>query len=271
MKTAIRYSIVTLLALLGVTPAADPQDASSPKTFFLVPIPSVARHHQHASPRLRNANGSSGNWAGYAVANRLNAPSSGVVSEVKATWTVPSVSASDSARTYSSIWVGIDGYSDTTVEQTGTEQDVTPDGPVYYAWFEMYPKFGYRIGNFPVEPGDVISAEVRYVGNNRFRLSISNLTKNVTFATTQRNKAKRQSAEWIVEAPYSHGTLPLADFDTMTLTDCSATLSGQTGSITDPSWQFDAITMADPSGAVKAEPFGLSADGASFSVTWGHE
>src|SRR5205823_3981550 len=187
---------LALVAENSVTTMDNPETQNG---FVLVPIPATAVHHRpQAAPRIRNKNGTSGNWAGYAVASNLRAPLSGVVSEVQGTWKVPAVSGSDSADTYSSNWIGIDGYSDNTVEQTGTEHDMTPDGPVYYAWFEMYPKSGYRILNFPVEPGDTITAEVHYLGNNRFSLTIANQTKDVSFSTTQRHKAQRQSAEWIV-------------------------------------------------------------------------
>jgi hypothetical protein len=271
MKTLIRYSLVVLSGLATGFSVTTTQNPSTWNEFVLVPLPASALQHHQAAPHIRNANGTSQNWSGYAVANNLSAPLSGAVSDVKATWTVPAVSASDSADTFSSVWVGIDGYSDNTVEQTGTEQDWTPDGPVYYAWFEMYPKFGYRILNFPVEPGDTISAEVRYVGNNQFSLTIANLTKGRSFSTTRRHKARRQSAEWIVEAPYAGGILPLADFGRVALSGCIATLSGHTGSIGDTSWQFDSITMADHDGTVKARPSGLSRDGSSFSVSWEHE
>ncbi len=258
----------SLALVVGQTPGPNLQ----PNQFTLAPIPSSAVHHRHqAAPHLRNANGTSQNWSGYAVESNLQAPLSGVVSDVKGTWTVPKVSRSGSPHTYSSIWVGIDGYSDNTVEQTGTEQDWTANGLVYYAWFEIYPKFAYRILNFPVQPGDTISAEVKYIGNTRFTLTIANLSRNVTFSTTQRHKAQRSSAEWIVEAPYSGGILPLADFGTVTLTRCSATLSGHVGSIGDPAWQYDAITMADPDGTIKDQPSSLSSDGTSFSVTWQSE
>ena len=272
MKTWIRYSFVALVVLAADFPVTTTRSASTHNSFVLLPIPSSAARRHQAAPHIRNANGTSGNWAGYAVEPSSTSRLGGTVSEAKGTWTVPSVFPSDSANTFSAIWVGLDGYSDNTVEQTGTEQDLTPDGPVYYAWFEMYPKVGYRILNFPVEPGDTISAEVRYVGNNRFTLSIVNQTRNVSFSTTQRHKAKRESAEWIVEAPYSGGTLPLADFGTVTLTSCSATLNGHTGAINDASWRHDAITMAEPNGgAVKASPSALSRDGANFSVSWLHE
>ena len=272
MKMLSRYKLVTFL-VLTLGPSVSPlEKVSTRDQFVLVPVAASALHHRRdAAPRVRNRNGTSENWGGYAVASRLNAPLSGSVSEVKGTWKVPALSASGSDHTASSAWVGIDGYSDSTVEQTGTEHDMTPDGPVYYAWFEMYPKFGYRILNFPVEAGDTISAEVRYVGNSRFTLTIANLTRNVTFSTTERRKAGRQSAEWIVEAPYSGGTLPLADFGTLTFSGCSATLNGHTGGIGDAAWQHDAIAMATQNGTVKARPSTLSGGGTGFSVSWEHE
>ena len=271
MKKLMHYSFVAWLALVTGASVTTTQNASTQDGFVLVPIPSSAMHHPQAAPHIRNRNGTSQNWGGYAVETNLKTPLSGAVSDVKGTWTVPSVSSSDSANTYSSIWVGIDGYSDNTVEQTGTEQDMTADGADYYAWFEMYPKFAYRILNFPVEPDDVISAEVRYRGNNRFTLSLVNHTKGVSFSTTQRLKAQRQSAEWIVEPPFAGGILPLADFGTVTFDGCSATLGGKTGTISDASWKYDAITMADLDGTVKALPSDLASGGASFSVTWKHE
>ena len=86
---------------------------------------------------------------------------------------VPSVSASDT-NTYSAIWVGLDGSSNRTVEQIGTEQDWSSGGPVYYAWFEMYPQRGYQIMDFPVSPGDHISAEVQWISKTMFNLTITN-------------------------------------------------------------------------------------------------
>ena len=36
------------------------------------------------------------------------------------------------------MWVGIDGYSDSTVEQIGTEENVVNGVPQYHAWWKMY-------------------------------------------------------------------------------------------------------------------------------------
>ena len=77
--------------------------------------------------------------------------------------------------TYSAEWVGIDGYNSNTVEQIGTELDITNGTPSYYAWYEMYPSDSYNItsdttktgaivpnSSFTVKPGNTISASVVY-------------------------------------------------------------------------------------------------------------
>src|SRR5213080_499822 len=98
MKMLIRYSLVALLALVADSSVTTIQDCATRNRFVLVPIPAAAVHHRiQATPRIRNRNGTSENWAGYAVVSNLKAPLSGAVTDVKGTWQVPSVSASDSA------------------------------------------------------------------------------------------------------------------------------------------------------------------------------
>src|SRR5437016_8285643 len=99
------------------------------------------------------------NWSGFAVTG------SGVT-DAKGSWIVPSVTCS-SSTTYSSYWVGIDGYSSNTVEQTGTDSDCSSGHGVYYAWYEFYHNPSITIGGFTVLPGDKVSAEVTYSGGVR--------------------------------------------------------------------------------------------------------
>ena len=231
------------------------------------------------APRIPVKEGTSTNWSGYAVETNLTTPQKGAVTDVKGTWIVPAVSGSTSETSYSSIWIGIDGYASNTVEQIGTDQDVINGVPTYYAWFEMYPKYPFNLNTtlYPVQPGDTITAEVKYDGKN-FILTISNANSSMhgrskikgwTFSTTQKSaSANRSSAEWIAEAPWSSKVLPLANFGTATFTSASATLNNITGSISNSAWQNDAIKMINSSGAPKATPSGLSPDGSSFSVTW---
>ncbi len=138
MKHRLRLPIVLLSALSILTSAS----VSSGVTSF-------------NAPRIKVKAGTSTNWSGYAVETNLQAPQSGVVTDVKGQWQVPSVTCG-TATTYSSVWVGIDGYSNGTVEQTGTEQDCSSGQPRYSAWYEMYPKFPVTL-SMSIQPGNVIS------------------------------------------------------------------------------------------------------------------
>lgn len=217
------------------------------------------------APRIRYKDGTSTNWSGYAIETNLANPQSGAVSDVKGSWVVPSVSCGNT-NTYSASWVGIDGDTSKTVEQTGTEQDCINGSPSYYAWFEMYPKPSFSV-NLSINPGDTINAEVKYVGGKKYQLTLTDTTTG-TFTTTQSANAQRQSAEWIMEAPSSGGILPLANFGTIPFSNASATLNGHSGTISNVAWQNDQITMVNSSGTVKAMPSALSSDGSGFTVAW---
>lgn len=208
---------------------------------------------------------SSTNWSGYAVA-------ASQVTDVKGSWVVPSVTGTKNSRSYSSIWVGIDGYSSNSVEQIGTDQDWTGKSASYYAWYEMYPAAMVSLSSktYPVSPGDTLNADASYA-SGQFVLKLNNQTKGWTFTTSQTlSSAARSSAEWVVEAPSSiFGVLPLANFGTAHISGASATINGTTSS---PSkWAYDPITMVTKGGAIKAQPSPLSPDGSSFSVAWHHK
>ena len=204
------------------------------------------------------------------------------------------VTGKKQSTTYSSTWVGLDGYDTGTVEQIGTEQDWTGGGQQNYVWFEMYPSGAYEIEGFPVDPGDSISAQVQYVGQNNvlvgrgksnvrggrgrsveesvFQLTIKNTTKNVSFSVptsyTTVTSAARASAEWVAEAPTSWEILPLADFGTVSFSGCNATSTGSSGKPEAVSfWPSDPLTMIDPAGG-QATPSSLLDKGTVFSVSW---
>jgi len=284
-KWIVALSIIVFLAVSAAWQTASP-DLSSPSRFMLKPIPASAVHHAWQAPHIRNTNGTSPNWSGYAIYPHV--PSSSgkgkqstpvpTFSAVTGSWEVPEVVASDSANTSSSTWIGLDGYADNTVEQIGTAQDWSSLGPQYYAWFEMYPKWAYEIVGFPVYSGNRIAARVEYKSKGSFTLTIANLdvtdgkSNPFTFSITQRApSAQRLSAEWIMEAPWSGGVLPLANFGMVGFFYCFATMNEYTGAINDSQWQHDAITMGTSDGIIKAVPSRLSSKGTSFSVTWRHE
>jgi len=208
------------------------------------------------------------NWAGYAIRPKPGQPINDDISDVKAQWTVPTVSCGLS-DTFSSTWVGIDGDGDRTVEQIGIDQDCSSGSPDYYAWFETFPRPSRDIATLAMNPGDVVFAEVKYTGQNNFMLAISNLNSGQTFTITRPvPAARRRSAEWIVEAPYSGGILPLTNFDAIQLSNATATFRGHTGTISDKTWSASAIVMAQTNGTIKAQPSGLTADGSGFEVIW---
>lgn len=70
--------------------------------------------------RLDNTNWASTNWAGYA-------DYSGTYTSATGSWQVPALSTSTTG--YSSVWVGVGGFSGSTVIQIGTEQDCLSGKP----------------------------------------------------------------------------------------------------------------------------------------------
>ncbi|HEY5541268.1 MAG TPA: G1 family glutamic endopeptidase [Coriobacteriia bacterium] len=219
-----------------------------------------------AAPGIHVKNGTSTNWSGYAVETNLASPQSSAVSDVVGTWIVPGTTAT-SGNSYSSAWVGIDGYASNTVEQLGTEQDWMNGAPRYYAWWEMYPKASRLITTMSVRAGDQMGAEVKFIGKNTFMLTMTNFNTGQTFTTLQKANDKRSSAEWVMEAPWSGSVLPLAKFGSIGFTSCYATLNGHTGAIGDSAWQRDPITMVDGSKSPIAVPSSLTSLGSAFTVT----
>jgi hypothetical protein len=208
------------------------------------------------------------NWSGYAVST-----GAGAVSQVAATWTVPAVSTNVSG--YSSAWVGIDGWSSSSVEQIGTDSDYVNGKASYYAWYEMYPADSVNL-SLSIHVGDTISALVSTSSPGQFLLSITNVTTDQSFSTTQTStQAQLSSAEWIQEAPSSiGGVLPLANFGTINFSGANATVNGTTGPA-DNAWSgttLNQINMVTKTLAPKATTSALTDSGSpltsSFSVTW---
>ncbi len=244
-------------AVLGVVVAT----AAVCAVAFASATPGATRvHHgqQIASARdHRLTNSTSTNWAGYAVTG-------GRYTSVSASWVQPAVNCSMTPTGWSSFWVGLDGDTTNTVEQTGSEADCSSGKAVYSAWYEMYPKFPTNYSN-TVKAGDQFSASVTTDGRGRFALTLTDSTQGWTHTANARLKsAKLGSAEVIAEAPSSSGgVLPLADFGTAAFTAAKAngtsfaSLSGR-----------DAITMASGT-TTKATTGSISSSG-GFSVTWKH-
>jgi hypothetical protein len=230
---------------------------------------SSASEYSH-KPKIKNKIRNKTNWAGYVVDGKV-----GSVTYVKGSWIVPAVEPSKQNQ-YSSFWVGIDGdYMSNTIEQVGTDSSVINGVPTYFAWIEFYPKPIYWIRSMQVNPGDKISAEVKYE-QNQFTVSITDVSSGQSFSTSAEvNSAQRNSAEWIAEAPPSGDALPLANFseayfgqDYTQIASNIATINGTTGNISSFGTSVDPINMVTNNGVIKAQVSPLSTDGTSFSVSW---
>jgi hypothetical protein len=222
----------------------------------VAPAMAGARQIRHAT-KHKLALGTSTNWSGYSVDGTG-------ATFVTASWVQPY--ATDCAlvpNSWSSPWVGIDGDSSNTVEQTGTDSDCSGGSPSYSAWWEMYPKSAVLIPSIVVHPGDSFTATVSY-GSAGFTLTLSDNTTGQSFTTVQTSKkARRSSAEWIMEGPASGN---LTDFGSIGFTNASATIGGQTVSPSSPN--ANTITMVTNSGVDRAVP-SLSGPN-SFGITWQH-
>jgi hypothetical protein len=205
--------------------------------------------HTNAAAQVAKSNATtapianvSANWSGYAIPSSANS-----VSYVAGTWTVPT--ASTKTNGYSSFWVGIDGFSSSTVEQIGTDSDVVDGRATYYAWYEMYPSGSVNISSITVNAGDSITASVAYV-NSKFVLTIADNTDHQSFTKSFTGTGEaRSSAEWIAEAPSSgYGVLPLADFGSAKFTNAYATIGGTTAQI--DHWQSYLLNMESGSRTV---------------------
>ncbi len=177
------------------------------------------------------------NWAGYIVASDLQNPQATVTS-VSASWTVPTITPS-STDAYSAVWIGIGGFFDNTLIQTGTEQDSIQGQSQYSAWVEVLPQTSLTIDNITVSPGDQISASIQLVDSNTddWSIDVKDLTTNQDYKSSIYYSSSQLSAEWIVERPElssrrSRGVLTaLADVGTVKLTNCQAAIGGTTGTI----------------------------------------
>ena len=225
------------------------------------------------------ANGSvaSTNWSGYAVNG-----SAGSITAVQGSWTVPTVACTSTGSAYAAVWVGIDGFQSSTVEQTGTDSDCVNGAPAYNAWYEFFPNPSFKIG-IAIHPGDVIQARVTYSAGT-FKATLIDVTTHQTFSKSKAvSSAARSSAEFIVEAPLICGLLKChlaslsnfgavgfgSDYTGISMS-CGLIKGGVTGSIGSFGSSAQQITMVSQSGGsqVKAQPSALTSDGQAFTVQW---
>ena len=202
----------------------------------------------------------SSNWAGY-VASAPN----GSVTRVSADWIEPTGSCT-SASSYAAFWVGLDGATDSSVEQTGTLIACNSGVASYYAWWELYPSTPIElVKGLTVAPGDRVSASVSYA-SGAFKMSIS--VAGHSYAKKASESASRSSAECIAEdIAVGSALAPLTDFGRVNFTACKATISGTSSGIGTFA-TVDEFTMVDSARHVLAATSSLNTAGKAFSVKW---
>jgi Peptidase A4 family len=249
------------------------------------------------------------NWSGYA--DTSSTATADDFTYVSGSWTIPAVQcptgAYQNSGAYDSNWVGLDGFSDGTVEQLGTGAECFEGVEYYYVWYEMYPGGTAEEGTTACindnvdcpQPGDRISASVSVTrgtsGENNYTLSLTDYTRpQESFTTTQEcavTTCADSSAEWIVERPaYIPAGLvqfvPLADYGRTSFSSGSlvangrrSTINGFPGAVYDMSIVDDSVSYYLDCPFQRAQPGVLPFTAANcpaepptpqggFSVTW---
>src|SRR6201996_3762901 len=145
------------------------------------------------APGVRaNANQSS-NWFGYNQGSLEQGDT--LFNSISGNWTVPTATQHTSGQAEaSSDWIGIGGgcvdsgctVTDSTLIQTGTEQDVSSTGAASYsAWDELVPGTSLTI-SMTVAPGDHMHASLAEVvpDSNTWTITLQDVTRGETFTTT---------------------------------------------------------------------------------------
>src|SRR6201997_5523665 len=202
-----RLAAAVALALTAAAVTAVPASAAP-----------LSAHGQllHLTPGLRaNANDSS-NWFGY---NQGALEQGGkLFNSIGGNWTVPTATQHTSGQAEaSSDWIGIGGgcvdsgctATDSTLIQTGTEQDVSSTGAASYsAWYELVPAPSLTITNMTVGAGDQMHASIAQVAGDVdvWGITISDLSTGQSYSTTLPYPSTMSTAEWIEETPREIGT-----------------------------------------------------------------
>jgi hypothetical protein len=167
-------------------------------------------------PHLRSNTNTSSNWFGYNQGTLEQG--SKLFNSIGGQWTVPTATQHTAGQAEaSSDWIGIGGgcidagctATDSTLIQTGTEQDVSATGQATYdAWYELVPAPELQITSMTVHPGDRMSATISEVVNNSnaWTITLKDLTTGQSFSTTVPYPSTHTTAEWIEETPLLIGT-----------------------------------------------------------------
>jgi hypothetical protein len=181
------------------------------------------------------------------------------------------------------IWVGIDGVKSgagvsagTDLVQIGTQAGCNHGRASAFAWYEVIPQDPLSVGipGVTIAPGDHVRAMVSFA-RDVFTLLLVDETSGESFSVARTlAHARRQTAEWIVEAPMigcpAHCVIAaLPRFGKVTFSAAFASTAAQRGAIDDDAWTHGTTELVRD-GIVRAAVSKLAAGGTSFSVVWKH-
>jgi Peptidase A4 family len=219
------------------------------------------RHRTHGLTKV-----SYYNWSGYADDNSTG----NTYSKVSADWTEPAITCPTDELQLAVFWVGIDGFTNGTVEQDGTLAECYLGKAYYYTWWEMYPTNEIQTVGDTVKPGDKIAASVVKTGTKYALKLTDSTTSGNNVSTTQTCAATTcvdASAEWIGETPGTvRGYTPLPDFKKWTVSSAAVTSGSKSGSV--KTFPDDEITMVGDDNYALAKPGALNSAGTGFTDTW---
>jgi hypothetical protein len=248
----------------------------------LLAAPAAARPTTAHGQLLRLARGPHGalnagqgnNWFGY---NQGALESGGgLFHSIAGNWTVPQARQHVKGHAEdSSDWIGIGGgcvnsgcgLSDSTLIQTGTEQDVNAQGASSYsAWWEVIPGPSVSIA-LKVRPGDRMHASITQLLPELWKITLQDLTTRKSHTLRVPYSSTQDSAEWIEETPLILGAnagfaalpqLSSPNFDHATVNGSAAHLK-----------PAQAIDLINSSGRTIAVPSAPDPDRDGFNAcTW---
>jgi hypothetical protein len=237
----------------------------------------ASAHGHFVQPSPLHAN-QSNNWSGY---NQGSLEQGGtppkLFTSVASQWTVPTVTQHTAGQAeYSSDWIGIGGgcvdakctTTDSTLIQTGTEQDVSASGaPSYSAWWEAIPGPSFTITNVAVHAGDKISSSISQLAPGVWTIKLSDLTDGQSYSSTLPYSSTEATAEFIQETPLILGAnagfaaqpnLSAPGFDLATVNGAPANLKAS-----------EAMNLVDSNNNIIGAPSVPDPDADGFNVcTW---
>jgi hypothetical protein len=294
--TAVRIAIVVLLVSAcgaDLTPSPTAPVAASPTvrpSASPAPSPSVS---PSATPLPEHCPGTdrtpgkppgpsiserSENWAGYVVYDAKVA-----ITCVEGSWIQPTVTCPSTGVQNVAIWVGIDGVKSgagvnagTDLLQIGTQAGCDAGQKSAFAWYEVIPLDPLSVGiqGVTIAPGDRVRAMVSFA-RDVFTLLLVDETSGESFSVAKTlAHARRQTAEWIVEAPMigcpaDCVIAQLPRFGKVSFSEAFASTATQRGAIDDDAWTHGTTELVR-GGIVRAAVTKLGAEGTSFGIVWRH-